>query len=83
MPDYETLNKMADFFDVTVDYLIGRTDDPSPVEQNDPVKLFENSLELSDEKILERFSLMVDGRELTHEEAKRFIAFIRAERAMR
>mgnify|MGYP001033813528 CR=1 FL=1 len=83
MPDYETLNKMADFFDVTVDYLIGRTDDPSPALNNDPVKLFENSLELSDEKILERFSLMVDGRELTLEEAKRFIAFIRAERAMR
>lgn len=25
-PDLETLNKMADFFDVSVDYLLGRTD---------------------------------------------------------
>lgn len=24
-PDYETLNKMANFFDVTIDYLLGRT----------------------------------------------------------
>lgn len=85
VPDYETLNKIADFFNVTVDYLIGRTDDPSPPEneQNEHIKLFEESLELSDESILERFSLLVDGRELTPEEAKRFIAFIRAERSMK
>lgn len=81
VPDYEVVKKMADFFQVTVDYLIGRTDDPNPVVK-DQVKLFENSLELSDEKILEKFSLMVDGRELTPEEAKRFIAFVRAERSI-
>ena len=27
-PDYETLNKLADCFEVSVDYLLGRTDDP-------------------------------------------------------
>ena len=27
-PDYETLQKLADFFDVTTDYLLGRTDNP-------------------------------------------------------
>ncbi|MZQ75220.1 MAG: helix-turn-helix domain-containing protein [Peptoclostridium sp.] len=26
-PDFEILNKIADYFDVTVDYLLGRTDD--------------------------------------------------------
>jgi len=26
-PDFETLNKIADYFDVTVDYLLGRTND--------------------------------------------------------
>lgn len=83
VPDYEVLLKIADFFNVTVDYLIGRTDDPSPADVvEDHVNLFEESLELSDEKILERFSLTVDGRELTAEEAKRFIAFVRAERSM-
>lgn len=29
-PDYDTLKKIADFFNVSVDYLLGRTDDPSP-----------------------------------------------------
>lgn len=28
-PDHATLCKLADFFDVTTDYLLGRTDDPS------------------------------------------------------
>lgn len=27
---YETLKKLADYFDVNIDYLIGRTDDPIP-----------------------------------------------------
>ena len=31
-PDIETLEKFADFFGVSVDYLLGRTDDPSPKE---------------------------------------------------
>ncbi len=29
-PDYETLQKLADYFEVSVDYLLGRTDDPTP-----------------------------------------------------
>ena len=29
-PDNETLQKLADFFEVSTDYLLGRTDDPTP-----------------------------------------------------
>jgi len=29
-PDAETLDKLAGFFAVSVDYLLGRTDDPTP-----------------------------------------------------
>jgi transcriptional regulator with XRE-family HTH domain len=32
-PSYEVLAKIADIFDVSVDYLLGRTDDPRPVEE--------------------------------------------------
>ncbi|WP_079529925.1 MULTISPECIES: helix-turn-helix domain-containing protein [Halobacillus] len=28
-PDYETLQKIADYFEVTIDYLLGRSEDPS------------------------------------------------------
>ena len=31
-PDNETLQKLGDFFGVSVDYLLGRTDDPSPIK---------------------------------------------------
>lgn len=31
-PDYETLMKIADFFDCTIDFLIGKSDEPSLTE---------------------------------------------------
>lgn len=34
-PDYETLERIADFFDVQVDYLLGRTDSPSSSYKKD------------------------------------------------
>ncbi|MEC1744161.1 helix-turn-helix domain-containing protein [Schinkia azotoformans] len=34
-PDYETLNKFADFFGVTTDYLQGRTDTPAQTTKNE------------------------------------------------
>jgi HTH-type transcriptional regulator, competence development regulator len=34
-PDTETLQKLADFFNVTTDYLLGRTDNPNPPERDD------------------------------------------------
>jgi transcriptional regulator with XRE-family HTH domain len=81
-PDHETINKIASYFRVTTDYLLGRTDDAG--KQLDPdVKEFVDSLELSDEDILNKFALTVDGEKLTAEEAKRFIAFVRAERLMK
>jgi transcriptional regulator with XRE-family HTH domain len=32
-PDYDTLKKIADFFQVSIDYLLGRTDNPSTVRE--------------------------------------------------
>lgn len=80
-PDYNTLTKIADFFKVSVDYLLGRTDDPSIISDLGVRELSDN-LELSDEQILEKFAFTIDGRKLTPEESRRFIAFIRAERSM-
>lgn len=34
-PDYETLRKLADFFEVTTDYLLGRSDTSGGAESHD------------------------------------------------
>ncbi|MGG1531430.1 helix-turn-helix domain-containing protein [Brevibacillus agri] len=34
-PSFETVERIADFFDVQVDYLLGRTCDPSPTTKKD------------------------------------------------
>ncbi|MGF7032818.1 transcriptional regulator with XRE-family HTH domain [Paenibacillus mucilaginosus] len=80
-PDYETIVRIADHFKVSIDYLMGRTEDPHSVLDPE-VRDFVDSLELSDEKIIGTFSLTIDGKKLTVQEAKRFIAFVRAERSI-
>ncbi|MCR2806437.1 helix-turn-helix domain-containing protein [Paenibacillus soyae] len=80
-PDYALLSRIADFFHVSLDYLIGR--DASPISALSPhVSDFLNRVELADESVTERFELTIDGRTLTLEETKRFIDLIRAERAL-
>ncbi|ANE46400.1 XRE family transcriptional regulator [Paenibacillus swuensis] len=81
-PDYETLTKIADLFDVSIDYLIGRTHNPNNTLEPE-VREFVDELELSDEELLKKYSLTIDGMKLTKDEAKRFIAFIRADRSIR
>ncbi|WP_019422656.1 helix-turn-helix domain-containing protein [Paenibacillus sp. OSY-SE] len=81
-PDFETLTKLADQFGVSIDYLVGRLSSPN-AQATQEVLMFAAGLELSDEELLKKFRLTVDGRELTEEEARRFIAFVRAERSMR
>jgi len=81
-PDSETLLKFANLFDVSVDYLVGRTTAPqNTLDEN--IRDFVDQLELSDEELLKNFTLTIDGRKLTLDEARRFIAFVRAERMMK
>jgi len=78
-PDYNTIVKIANLFNVTIDYLVGRTNDPHGI-LDEEVREFVDSLELSDGGILDKFAFTIDGKKLTPEEARRFIAFVRAER---
>ena len=50
-PKTDTLQKLADFFDVSVDYLMGRESDaPNAVDkENNPIVLDEDALELLEE----------------------------------
>jgi transcriptional regulator with XRE-family HTH domain len=80
-PDYDTLITIADFFKVSLDYIMGRTDDP--LASLDPENRdFIDRLELSNDQLMNQLTLTIDGKKLTAEESKRFIAFVRAERAM-
>lgn len=81
MPDTVTLTRIAERLGVSLDYLVGRTTHPLVVLDRD-VRDLVDGLELSDAELLRRFTLMVDGMKLTPEEARRFIAFIRAERSL-
>ncbi len=71
-PSLEAIKSMAELFDTSVDYILGRTDTPFAVlGQSD------GSLELT--PFLET-ALSVDGIVLSQEELQHFIAFIRAKR---
>ncbi|AJK27765.1 helix-turn-helix transcriptional regulator [Paenibacillus larvae] len=68
---------------------------PSPAEEaeqeelkkspsfNNEKEFFEESLDLSDEQIKNKFSFTIDGRELSEEEYQRMLAAVRAERLYR
>ncbi|MCA1021824.1 helix-turn-helix domain-containing protein [Halobacillus litoralis] len=55
-PDYETLARIADFYDVTIDYLLGRTDEPNPNKNAAP---FDPLQELN--KIYEKYDVQDAG----------------------
>lgn len=79
-PDLDTLEKLADFFDVSVDYLLGRTDSPffSRDEEN-----FLNDIDLSLEVLKEKYNLTLDGQTATDEELNGMIAWIKVNRMIK
>ena len=67
-PDYDTLKKLADFFNVTVDYILGRT---------------ENESKLDELLSKEEFALYGEIHALTNEEKKRVLDFIKFTKSQR
>ncbi|MEK3723154.1 hypothetical protein [Paenibacillus sp. FSL H8-0034] len=55
-----------------------RAVDPGNSDNN--IQKFVRSLELSDEEILNRFQLTLNGKQLTDEQARHFIAIVRQEK---
>ncbi|MCD1259472.1 helix-turn-helix transcriptional regulator [Paenibacillus athensensis] len=81
-PDYDTINKIAAFFNVSIDYLLSSTgSEPAPVNQ--PARHVAELLELTDEQAIGKCAFAIDGRRLTADEVRRFIAFVRDERALK
>lgn len=80
-PDFETLAKLADLFKVTIDYLIGRTNHPQSILQSD-VKEKVDTINLSEEDILKRFTLLYEGKKLDADHVNKIVKFIREKRAV-
>ena len=70
-PKAETLQKVADYFDVSVDYLLGRTENPNPVGNSHELEwddiIFKDSEE---EDLLAAFRL--ESEDMSKEEKRKF-----------
>lgn len=60
-PDFETIKRIADYFDVSVDYLLGRTDYPHS-EKKEPAELTTDSVmyELKKRGLYDKLNAMSD-----------------------
>lgn len=74
----ETLKKFADVFGVSTDYLLGKTEN-----SDKPVSEFMQSLELSDKDLLNQYKLVLDGKQLTEEESRFVITYLRTSRQLK
>lgn len=81
-PDNETLIKLAEIYEVSIDYLLCKTSNPNHTVDEIAEFLLAN-LDLSDEEIMKKINLIIDGKPVTKDETRRFIAFVRADRAMK
>lgn len=72
-PNITQLKQLATFFNVTLDYLLGMT----PLTD---AEKFLTMIDFTDAEILSKCKLMVDGREMTQDEALWFISMVRSHR---
>jgi len=83
-PDPDTINKIADFFDVSTDYLLGRSDDTVDIyaefrriRESIP-KWGENAGQIALEETKKLLIKLIERGELTPVKAKPIIAFLDA-----
>lgn len=77
-PSLEAIKLMADLFDTSTDYILGRVDQPTFQLEEDTT----NSVQFMELTDLPNLELAVDGTSLSVEEMQQFIAFIRAKREL-
>jgi transcriptional regulator with XRE-family HTH domain len=75
--DDHELAKIADLFDVTTDYLLGRSDSVYTKDE----KEFLEDIDLPIETLMDKYNLTIDGEPATKEEIENIIAFIRTLRS--
>lgn len=73
IPSVEVLESIATLYDVTTDYLLGKTDLAiSPSEMD-----FINDIDLENEELMKKYNLTIGDLEVTPEELTHFIAIIK------
>lgn len=70
-PSLQSLSQIADLFETTVDYILGRTEEK------------QGSIEISSLMTAPDPSLLIDGVPLTSEERMEFVAFVRMKRLVK
>jgi transcriptional regulator with XRE-family HTH domain len=80
-PNLEKLNQFATFYNVSIDYLVGRTDNPAK-EYKPATRELLDMLHLSDDEIFEKGPHTIDGKILTKDEFKHIITAIRLKRQL-
>jgi transcriptional regulator with XRE-family HTH domain len=74
VPEYNTLERLADYFNVSLDYLVGRSEYRSLMKDNHWIF---SEIDLSNEEMLDKVPMVYEGIELTIEEKKEFMAIYR------
>jgi transcriptional regulator with XRE-family HTH domain len=78
-PSHDTLTKLADIFNVTVDYLLGRTDIKYTNTEN---KLI-HEMDLTPEILMDKYNLVIEGKKASKEEIEEVIQYIKALRIIK
>jgi transcriptional regulator with XRE-family HTH domain len=86
-PKPENIKKIAEALKFPYEELMEfaghlENNDEKPKDAVDKMKEY-LELNLTDDEIMDRITMVIDGKELSRDDTRRFIAFIRAERAMK
>ncbi|GIM46995.1 hypothetical protein DNHGIG_25440 [Collibacillus ludicampi] len=78
-PDYDVIQKIADFFGVSIDYLFGRVDHPEVVLTESERKLYDSIGEMPIEKIKQLFEFP-DATEEDVDDILKYVEFLKSKR---
>lgn len=77
IPRPDTMQQIADFFDVSIDYLLARTSNNEEITQDEEYFISDTG-NLPIEELQKKYQITVDGEPASDEELEAAIAFIRS-----
>lgn len=72
-PDYDIVKRMADYFNVSTDYLLGR-------ETKKPIR---SDLELSDDELIQKYNVVLDGKPIPEDILREILSYVRVRRSQK